>query len=318
MGVISIGTLTDLEKTQYVTEGLPIALPELIFAQYGQKDKVAKREGKTRQWFRMTKPGLASRDGDFSTTVYQYVKNSTGASPTWTPATPADTAITATVEFLFGQGHEWNEGAEYTAFADIPKELRILNHQHAAEAIDTEVRDVVAAGLSVGFANAKAARELITAVDQIDMDDIMDNVTTMRNNDAKPINGLLRALCSANTIRRFFADSTFREVVRDSKDYYFQGTIAELFGVGFDFSSRAPSVSNSGSNNAVTTLDQTIITAANAYGVTAWMMNDFDIVYTGPGGWGDEWATRNALTWKHQMKAVILNQNWLRRIESAR
>jgi hypothetical protein len=115
-----------------------------------------------------------------------------------------------------------------------------------------------------------------------------------------------------------FSDSAFREVVRDNKDYYFQGTIAELFGVGFQFTSRAPYLSSSGSNNGVTTVEQTIIAAENAYGVTAWMLNDFDIVYTGPGGWGDEWATRNALTWKHQMATVRLNENWLIRVESAR
>jgi hypothetical protein len=47
-------------------------------------------------------------------------------------------------------------------------------------------------------------------------------------------------------------------------------------------------------------------------------MDDFDIVYTGPGGWGDEWATRHAMTWKYVFKSVILNQNWLVRLESAR
>lgn len=317
MAAIAIGTLTDLEKSDYVREGLPYAKPELIYAQFCQKDHVAKREGKTRQWFRLTKPGLAVGTA-FSTTVYQYVKNSTGAMPTWTPATPADTTVTATVDFLFGQGHEWNEGVEYTSFADIPAELRGLNFQHAAEATDQETRDVLKAGTNVYYANGKASRGLLAAADQIDMDDVMDAVTVQRNYDAKPIRGMYRAQCSANTVRRMFADSAFREVVRYQKDYYFTGTIAEIFGVGFQFTSIAPTVPNSGSNNAVTTVEQTIIMAENGAGVTAWMLKDFDMVYTGPGGWGDEWAVRHAMAWKHQMKAVILNQNWVIRLESAR
>ena len=93
MAAISIGTLTDLEKTSYVREGLAIARPKLIYQQFGQGDRVAKREGKTRQWFRMTKPGLTSHASSFSSA--QYVKNTTGAPPTWTPATPADTTVTA-------------------------------------------------------------------------------------------------------------------------------------------------------------------------------------------------------------------------------
>jgi N4-gp56 family major capsid protein len=318
MAAISIGTLTDLEKSDYVREGLPFAKPELIYSQFAQKDRVAKREGKTRQWFRLTKPGLAVGTSDFSTTVYQYVKNATGAAPTWTPATPADTTVTATADYLFGQGHEWNEGVEYSSFADIPGELRNLNFQHAAEATDQEARDVFKAGTNVYYANGKASRGLLTSVDQIDMDDILDAVTVQRNYDAKPIRGMYRAMCSANTVRRLFADTAFREVVRYNKDYYFTGTIAELFGVGFQFTSKAPTLTSSGSNNAVSTVEQTIILSENATGITAWKMSDFDIVYTGPGGWGDEWAVRHALTWKHSMKAVRLNETWLIRVESAR
>src|ERR1035437_6085487 len=136
MAVISLGTLTDLEKISYVKEGLPVAKPKLIYSQYAVGDRVAKREGKTRQWFRFTKFGLTSQAGDFSSDTYGYVTNTTGAAPTFTPHTPATTTVTAAVNFLFGQGNEWNEGVEYTSFADIPAELRNLNMLQAAEAID--------------------------------------------------------------------------------------------------------------------------------------------------------------------------------------
>jgi hypothetical protein len=57
MAAISIGTLTDIEKSSYVKEGLEFAKPNLIYQQYGVGDRVPKRDGKTRQWFRFTKPG---------------------------------------------------------------------------------------------------------------------------------------------------------------------------------------------------------------------------------------------------------------------
>ena len=317
MAAIALSTLTDLEKVSYVREGLPVAKPKLIYSQYAVKDRVAKREGKTRQWFRFTKPALTSgSSGNFS--GYTYEKNQTGTPPTWTPATPADTTVTAAVDFLFGQGHEWNEGVEYTSFADIPKELRNLNTMHAAEAIDTEVRDMLVAGTNVAYADGVATRPDLQADDYIDMVDIFNAVTTLRNNDAPTINGMYSALCSANVITELMRDTAFQSAIQFQKPYIFTGTIAELYGVRFDFSSRAATTSNGGSASQIATIDQTIITGDNAYGKTAWMLDDYDIVYTKPGGFGDEWAVRNALTWKFMFKSVILNQSWMLRLESSR
>ena len=318
MGVISIGTLTDLEKVSYVKEGLPVAKPKLIYSQYAVKDRVQAREGKTRQWFRMTKPGLTSQSGDFSGSTYQYVKNTTGASPTFTPATPADTTVSAQVDFIFGQGYEWNEGVEYTSFADIPGELRKLNFMHAGEAIDTEVRAVVMAGTNVAYANGRSTRPNLLSTDQVDMSDFFDAATTLRNYDAPEINGMYSAICSANVIAQLMKDTTFQAAIAYQKPYLFTGTIAEIYGIRFDWTSRAATTTNGGSASQIATIDQTIITGDQAYGKSAWMLNDFDIVYTPPGGFNDEWAVRHALTWKYMFKSVILNNSWMIRLESSR
>lgn len=316
MAALTLGSLSDLEKVSYVREGLPNAKPKLIYSQYAVNDRVAKREGKTRQWFRFTKVGITSGD-DFSGSA-TYVKNSTGASPTWTPQTPTDTTITAQVDYLFGKGHEWNDAIEYNSFADLPKEFRTLNTMHAAESIDTEVRTVVSAGTNVVYANGRATRPNLLSTDQIDMNDIFDAVTNLRNNDAPEINGMYSALCSANVITQLMKDTAFQSAIQFQKPYVFTGTIAELYGVRFAFSSRAATTTNGGSASQIATIDQTIITGDNAYGKTKWMLDDYDIVYTKPGGWGDEWATRHAMTWKFEFKSVILNQNWLVRLESSR
>lgn len=316
MAAITLGSLTDLEKVSYVREGLPVAKPSLLYSQYAVKDRVKEREGKTRQWFRFTKVGITS-GSDFSGSA-TYVKNSTGTAPTWTPQTPTDTTVTAQVDFLFGKGHEWTSGIEYTSFADLPKEFRILNTLHAAEAIDSEVKAVVSAGTNVIYANGRATRPNLLSTDQVDMNDIFSAVTNLRNNDAPTINGLYSAICSANTIQNLMQDSAFQNAIQVQKPYLFTGTIAELYGVRFDFSSLAATTTNGGSASQIATVDQTIITGNNAYGKTAWMLDDYDMVYTGPGGWGDEYANRHAMTWKFMFKSVILNQNWLVRLESSR
>lgn len=316
MGVLTVGTMSDLEKVSYVKESLPIARPKLLYSQYAVKDRVAKREGATRQWFRFTKYGIVS-GSDFNTTA-TYVKNSTGTPPTWTPGTPTVTTVTATADFLFGKGNEWYEGAEYMSFADIPKELRVMNTVHAAESIDTEVRGVVVAGSNVVYANGRATRPNLLSTDYADMNDIFDAVTNLRNNDAPEINGMYSAICSANVIAEMMKDTAFQSAIQFQKPYLFSGTIAELYGVRFAFTSRAPTSTSGGSASQIANIEQTIITGDNAYGKTAWMLDDYDIIYTGPGGWGDEWAVRHALAWKFIHKAVILNQNWLVRLESSR
>lgn len=316
MAVISIGTLADIERSKYVQEALDFAKYNLIYRQFGQKDKAAKREGKTFQWVRFDIPAITS--GTDFTGAATYVKNTTGAAPTFTPATPTDTAVTATADYLFGKGHEWNNGVAYTSFLDIEAELRKVNAEHAGRAVDSETRDTIIAGTTVGYANTKASRGLLASVDQIDMNDIFDNVTTLRNNSARPIRGLYTVLHSHHVTKQLMKDTAFQTAIQFQKDYIFTGTIAELYGCRFVGTENAPTVSNSGSNNAVSTVEQTLIVGDGAYGVSYWMMNDYDLVYTPPGGWNDEWANRNALTWKYVGKAVILNQSWMLRLESAR
>ncbi len=316
MAVINIGTLTDIEKSKYVKEGLEFAKYQLIYRQFGQKDNVEERAGKTIQWIRFTVPAVTS--GSDFTGAATYVKNTTGASPTFTPATPDETAVTASPDYLFGKGHEWTNGVGYTSFMDIKKELRQINAEHAGRSVDTEVRNIVDAGTTVAYANAKANRGLLDSADKIDLYDLFSLATTMRNNSTRTIEGLLRVMHSHNVTEQLFKDSVLQSAIQLQKNYMFVGTIAEIYGFGFTPTENAPTVSNSGSNNAVATVEQTVVAGKGGYGVTYWEKNDYDIIYTGPGGWADEWANRNALTWKFSGKAVILNQSWVGRLESSR
>lgn len=316
MAAISIGTLSDIEKSKYAREALEFAKMYLIYRQFGQKDKVEKREGKTMQWTRFAVPGVTS-GSDFSGAA-TYVKNTTGVAPTFTPATPSTATVTATADYLFGKGHEWNNAIAYTSFLDIDKELRRVNAEHAARAVDTEVRDVFVAGTSVSYANGKASRGLLDGNDKIDMNDIFDVVTRLRNRSARPIKGLFSVAHSHNVTAQLMKDTAFQAAIQFQKNYIFTGTIAELYGNRFVGTENAPTLTNSGSNNAVATVEQTLVFGDGAVGVTHWMGDDYDIIYTPPGGWGDEWANRNALTWKHSGKAVRLNEDFMERIESAR
>ena len=99
---------------------------------------------------------------------------------------------------------------------------------------------------------------------------------------------------------------------------YVIAEIANIDGVRFVKTSTAPSVSNSGSNNSVAEIEQTIILGENASGIARLLPGDFDVVVTQPGGHGDEYKVKTSMAWKCYMKAVILNQSFMRRLESAR
>jgi N4-gp56 family major capsid protein len=288
-----------------VRKTLEFAKPKLVYPQFGQPDLIMQRKGQTASWIRFTKM-----------TVPVAVLDD---NPTWAPVAVTESVITATLE-LWGNGVELVEFLGETSFLNLPDEYKKLVGQNAGETINEKVRDVLVAGTNAGYANSKAARNLVTSADTLDLDDILDNVESLEAQDAMRIGDNYIAIISPYVKTRLMKDSAFRDAVRglESKKTMFTGELVTVDGVRFVVTSTAPSVSNSGSNNAVAHLEQTIIIGDGAYGITRLLPGDFDVVITPPGGHGDEYKVKTAIAWKAYLKAVILNQNWLRRIESAR
>lgn len=288
-----------------VRKTLEFAKPKLVYPQFGQPDLIMQRKGQTASWIRFTKMTVPSAVLD--------------DSPTWAPATITESVITATLQ-LWGAGVEVVEALTETSFLNLPDEYKKLVGQNAGETINEKVRDVLVAGTNVGYANGKAARNLVTSADTLDLDDILDNVEALEAADAPRIGDVYIAIISPYIKTRLMKDSAFRDAMRgrEDKSTMFTGELVTIDGVKFVVTSTAPSVSNSGSNNAVSKLEQSIIFGDGAYGITRLLPGDFDVVVTQPGGHGDEYKVKTSIAWKAYLKAVILNQNWLRRIESAR
>jgi N4-gp56 family major capsid protein len=305
-GTVMTRTEGALEIEVYnVRKTLEFAKPKLVYPQFGQPDLIMQRKGQTASWIRFTKM-----------TVPVAVLDD---NPTWAPVAVTESVITATLE-LWGNGVELVEFLGETSFLNLPDEYKKLVGQNAGETINEKVRDVLVAGTNAGYANSKAARNLVTSADTLDLDDILDNVESLEAQDAMRIGDNYIAIISPYVKTRLMKDSAFRDAVRglESKKTMFTGELVTVDGVRFVVTSTAPSVSNSGSNNAVAHLEQTIIIGDGAYGITRLLPGDFDVVITPPGGHGDEYKVKTAIAWKAYLKAVILNQNWLRRIESAR
>lgn len=288
-----------------VRKTLEFAKPKLLYPQFGAPDMVMKRKGQTASWLKFTKLGIPASVLD--------------DSPTWAPETVTESTVTATLQ-LWGNGVELTEALDQTSFLDLPMEYKKLIGQNAGETINEKVRDVLVAGTSVNYANAAVARQNLISTDTADLDDFIDVVTALEVSDAPKIGDEYVAIISPYVKKRLMKDSAFREAVRylAKGSTMFTGELVSVDGTRFVVTSTAPTVTSTGSNNSIANLEQSIILGEGANGIARLLPGDFDVVITPPGGHGDEYKVKTSMAWKVYLKAVILQQSFMRRLESAR
>lgn len=288
-----------------VRKTLEFAKPALVYPQFGQPDMIMQRKGQTASWLRLTKLAVPSSVLD--------------DSPTFSPATISESQVTATLQ-LWGAGIRLVEALKETSFLDLPMEYKKLIGQNAGETINEKVRDVLVAGTGVNYANSKTHLGAVLSTDTADMDDFIDVVESLEANDAKPIGEDFVGIISPYVKTRLMKDTNFRESTRYlvKENSVFTGEIANIDGIRFVRTSTAPSRTSSGTNSSLAYVEQSIVVGDGAYGIARLLPGDFDVIVTPPGGHGDEYKVKTAITWKAYLRAVILNQNWIRRLESAR
>ena len=288
-----------------VRKTLEFAKPALVYPQFGQPDMIMQRKGQTASWLRFTKLAIPS--------------SVLADTPTFTAETISESTVTATLQ-LWGNGVRLVEALKETSFLDLPMEYKKLIGQNAGETINQKVRDVLVAGTSVNYANEKTHLGGILSTDTADLDDFLDVVEGLEAQDAKPIGDDFVAIISPYIKTRLMKNTAFREATRylGKENSLFTGEVANIDGTRFVRTSTAPSRANSGTNSSLAYVEQSIVIGDGGYGIARLLPGDFDVVVTPPGGHGDEFKVKTAITWKAYLKAVILNQNWIRRLESAR
>lgn len=293
----------DVIEVYNVRKTLEFAKPKLVYPQFGQPDMILKRKSDQASWIRFDKlaiPSVALDD-----------------DPTFTPETVTDTKVTAQLEF-WGNGVSLVEFLEETSFLNLADEYKELIGQNAGETINQKVRDVMKAGTYAVFPNSRAARADLISTDYADLDVFIDTATALEASDAPKIGDEYVAIISPYVKGRLLKNSAFRDAVRYQKGSLFTGELCSIDGVRFVVTSTAPTVTNGGSASSVATIDQSIVVGKGAYGIARLMPGDFQVIVTAPGGHGDEFKVKTAITWKSYLKAVRLNENFMRRVETAR
>lgn len=168
-----VNALTAEQHEYYQDAMLERLLPELHYMKFGEKKNIPKNKGAKTSFRRLNSLAV-------STTAL-----TEGVTPDGVDLNI--TSINATVQ-EYGNWTKISEFINLAGYDPLLTETSELMGENAGESVDTIVRDVIAAGTNVFYANAKAARNELTSADKITALDILRVRRTMKRNKVKQIN----------------------------------------------------------------------------------------------------------------------------------
>lgn len=227
------------------------------------------------------------------------------------------TTITATVE-QWGDYILFSELSEITFIHDIVDETLYLLGLQAAELIHREIEQVLQAGTNVIYANGKTARTALISSDKLDTADVINAVKVMRENSAMTFDGYFIWVLSPAVQADLLKDATFVEATRyAAAERLYRGEIARYFGCVFVVCDGLYGASGQGYHPSGVNVYQNWVIGQNAYAITN--LQSLKVIHHPPGSGGilDMYNQKRSIAWKCSFKAVILNQNWLLRVECA-
>lgn len=297
--------LTQEQKTFYDRSLLKRLLPNLVWAQYGQKKGAPKREGDTINFRR------------FNSLAAVTTPLTEGITPDGDNL--SITAITATVA-QYGNYITLSDKVDMTAIDPVVTEATTVLGEQAGLSIDTIVRDIVVAGTNVQYAGGVANRASVAATNKISADEVKKAVRTMRRNKVKPVsNGKYIGVISADLEYDLMADSLWIDVSKYSdKEQIYNGEVGSLFGVKFIRSDNHKKFEGAGASGI--DVHCAIIMGADAFGMVdiGGQSKPQTIVKPlGSAGVADPLNQRSSVGWKCMFTAKILQELAILRLECA-
>jgi N4-gp56 family major capsid protein len=246
----------------------------------------------------------------------QYSDLAVATTPLTEGTPPTDTAlaasaITATIDQL-GAYVTLTDLAKLTVKHPVTQKALELLGSQAAKTYDRLINTTVVAGTSVIYANAVANRAAIAAgTDVPEFEEFRKAVAQLRNNGAQEFDdGNFVAVVDPSTEMDLMKDSSFRDAaIRSGKDEMYKGQIAVFGGIRFVRSNNIPTIAST------TTVHTSYVFGKDAYAVTD--LQTLETYKEGPGSVSDPLHQKMTLGWKVGFKSVILNNNFMVRIESA-
>lgn len=250
---------------------------------------------------------------------------------------PTKTDITATIK-TYGAWLEYTDDLILTQPDPEIADLNEILSEQAAESIDIIRRDTLGAGTAVSYTNG-SSRNAVTST--MDLATLRKVLRTLRNNKAKYIREIVRAGVKTATvpIPRSYVCVIHPDVAHDVKqltgfkgieEYGSEQTIHESeigaipsIQMRFLETTQAKIVSGGGGSSSsvkntggVADVYISLVFARNAYGIIPLSGNAMKSILK-PLGWDDPMEMAGSIAWKAKTTQVILNDNFMHRIESA-
>lgn len=254
-------------------------------------------------------PSNASKTISFT----QYSRLSVPGSVLTEGTTPSDTAVsnaavTAVVD-QWGAFVTLTDIAELTVKHPVVGELEMLLGEQANETIETQINTVLVAGTTVQYANSKAARTALGNADVVTTTEMQKALKTLRVNGARPVDKNYVMFVDPSVEQDLLADSTFKAVQNFSPDSMEAGAVVgRWMGIEVRRSNVIPTIAST------VTVHTSYVVGRNAYAMTT--LQNLETYVEAPGGNADPLHQRRTIGWKVAFKSVILNNNFMVRIES--
>jgi len=303
-----VNALTAEQHTYFQDELLERLLPELKWTQFGEKKTIPNRKGATTNFRRLNSLAV-------STTAL-----TEGVTPDGVNLDIV--AITATVA-EYGSWTKISEFINMTGYDPLLQEASGLMGENAGESIDTIVRDIVAAGTNVIYANGKASRVLTAATDKITAADILKVRRTMKNNKVKEIKLPGGGSGFVALVHPFVAmDLMQTQEWKDQNTYVDtknreEGILGKMYGIYFMEVDNGVKFAGAGASSA--DIYGTIFLGRGAYGlpdIGGSMKPEIIVHPAGSAGSADPLNQFNTIAWKCAFTAVRLQELAIIRYES--
>jgi N4-gp56 family major capsid protein len=306
---MTLNGLGDEDKQFFDTVLLERALPNLVHAQWAQQRPIPGGVGRHIEFRRFN--SLTSTEGSPLTP---------GTVPTGESI--SITTVVASVA-QYGAYILGSDDLEEASIDPVLTENAEVLGEQAGQTLDRVVRNIIRAGTSVQYVNGKGSRGDIASGDVLSAGEILTAVTALKSNNARPVrDGRYVAIVHPNTVQRLFEDTTISNIFQnayrrdDGGNPLSVGEVGDIYGVRFIESTDATNFSGEGKSSG--DVYASLFIGANAYGtieIESLRLETFFQPRGSGGASGDPLYQLWSQGWKAHFAAVILNQNFLRRVE---
>lgn len=297
------------EQAEFYQRTMLEALYDSVaFMPYGEKKNIPKNAGALTSWRRLEMPSL-----------------STSAVVEGTTPDAIDLTINK-VNATVSQYGAWTKVSDFldlTGLDPVLTETSKIFGDHAGLSMDTIVRDIVAAGTNVLYANGKSARNGLLAGDNISDADILKIRAKMKKNNVKPIKlpsggtGYL-AFVSPDVANQIMGLQSWKDqnTYVDVKNRE-QGIVGQMYGIYFKETNLAKVFASASGDATPQDVQGTIVIGKGAFGIPDVSGSSKpEIIVHSNGSTENPMNLYKTVAWKSAFTAVRLNEKSILRYES--